>query len=459
MRFYISFSKAKFYYAISMIYFFYTAFTSFGKVIAQTVEQHSDWASTTGELRIFVDSLPILPLTIDNIKRNCLNTTHRVFVEDLFSKCKGVFTDVSVYTGFLDGSDRSPQSVYKTITVKYVQDLENFFSTLNNRPRETIPPHEPFIIGINGVIAPWGHIYNAKGKYDIGGCIEHKFIWLQQQNFHLDDKLIYIRFEDPIIYISRPFSVYAHDLLEVLPQFYMMRDLINMFPLTPIVIPGGLDHKGLRMLLRKYLWHAETQQHLNIVQAEDNHVYISSFIIAVLNGKSPGNGADCMFISPASVRQIRSVIRGSSELKPMSNAILVHDRRFDHTRKLEQGDHILSVLKKRYSTRLIERFDGNETFVDAVMKFKRTKVFISVHGSGMSNAIFMPDKSVVIEIRPFNWDIKCFEKVTNALGFYHFLFYSGYGGYGGNISVDLKLLEPIIFSIIDNYDKVSNRYY
>ena len=53
-------------------------------------------------------------------------------------------------------------------------------------------------------------------------------------------------------------------------------------------------------------------------------------------------------------------------------------------------------------------------YILLIQKFKLRHIFL--YSSGMTNCMFMPDGSLVIEIRPINWDVKCFERQINAMG-------------------------------------------
>lgn len=61
-------------------------------------------------------------------------------------------------------------------------------------------------------------------------------------------------------------------------------------------------------------------------------------------------------------------------------------------------------------------------FEQQVKKMSQTKLLISVHGAGLTNAIFMPSTSIVVEITPPHFHYPLYERITTQSGHVYFRF-------------------------------------
>ena len=67
---------------------------------------------------------------------------------------------------------------------------------------------------------------------------------------------------------------------------------------------------------------------------------------------------------------------------------------------------------------------GNETLAETIRMFRNCKLFVSAHGGGESNIIFMPKGGVLVEIRPDSWPMPCFIDLADNVGIQHYLLVS-----------------------------------
>ncbi len=65
-------------------------------------------------------------------------------------------------------------------------------------------------------------------------------------------------------------------------------------------------------------------------------------------------------------------------------------------------------------------WEGDNTFQEQLEVLSTTGVFISVHGAGLMNEIFLPPGSVVIEVFPPHVKHVLYERIAHNSGVYHF---------------------------------------
>lgn len=131
--------------------------------------------------------------------------------------------------------------------------------------------------------------------------------------------------------------------------------------------------------------------------------------------------------------------------------IIIYDRLNQKSRSLVQGLELFSALKARYKgQRRVYRFWGNETLLETVKILRSSSVFIGVHGAGLTNLIFMPEKSKIIEIS--GTEIECFRELSNQLQFQHYQYYcDNKCNHTSVIQVNLAFLLTKIYNVIEKY--------
>jgi hypothetical protein len=134
------------------------------------------------------------------------------------------------------------------------------------------------------------------------------------------------------------------------------------------------------------------------------------------------------------------------------NWIVINDRRLmNGSRFLPSGNQIIDALKKKYGKKYpIHIHYGNESLNQTLLLFRNCKYFIAAHGAAESFMLFMNPKSVVVEVRPLNYDVNCFDYLTDVLQLKHYVYFSGNGGSKGIIPLDLKLFLPLLYRAIDD---------
>jgi hypothetical protein len=102
---------------------------------------------------------------------------------------------------------------------------------------------------------------------------------------------------------------------------------------------------------------------------------------------------------------------------------LVFLRRKGIARQIENVDEFAAVLKRmRPDLEFVDVFFENVSAKFQVELLSRARIFVSVHGSGLSNLLWMEVNTVVVEIMPHWFKHDWFRKAAGAAGVRHFWF-------------------------------------
>lgn len=97
----------------------------------------------------------------------------------------------------------------------------------------------------------------------------------------------------------------------------------------------------------------------------------------------------------------------------------------------------------------IFRADRCTTWVDQVEVFSSAQLVIGMHGAGLSNAVFLPSGSQVIELQPVAYSASMFQNLCDARGLEHTavpLPVEGEESRFGSAATARELLDPILAS-------------
>lgn len=59
------------------------------------------------------------------------------------------------------------------------------------------------------------------------------------------------------------------------------------------------------------------------------------------------------------------------------------------------------------------------SFQEQVSAMRNTTVLIGVHGAGLTNLLFLPDRAAIVEILPWHWDRRAYERIGHLLGYFY----------------------------------------
>jgi capsular polysaccharide biosynthesis protein len=90
-----------------------------------------------------------------------------------------------------------------------------------------------------------------------------------------------------------------------------------------------------------------------------------------------------------------------------------------HDRVLSNQDEIISIIKD-FGINIKEIKFENLTFDEQIKISNGSEFMIGVHGSGLTNLMFMNQDVKIIEIDPFDWGFNCYEHLASNLSMKNF---------------------------------------
>ncbi len=108
-----------------------------------------------------------------------------------------------------------------------------------------------------------------------------------------------------------------------------------------------------------------------------------------------------------------------AEPSPPAHVIIL-DREHNHARHFVNLDAMKQVMAKYGVTPEYTIIRDDATFEEQVRLMARTGVFVTMHGAGIMNEIFLPPGAAVIEIFPVHLKHVLYERIAHYAGVYHF---------------------------------------
>ncbi|GJP55501.1 hypothetical protein CLOM_g14452 [Closterium sp. NIES-68] len=121
----------------------------------------------------------------------------------------------------------------------------------------------------------------------------------------------------------------------------------------------------------------------------------------------------------------------------------------DTTRRIVGRSQLLQELFSIFPSDRIVLFRGNLPVFDAKRLFNRARLFISPHGALMTNMVFMPSLSHVVEVRPHSFDNNCYHFLAHICRHSYYLVH-GNGTKNSDIHVDMDELIRVVKEIAGN---------
>ncbi|CAI5481159.1 unnamed protein product [Closterium sp. Yama58-4] len=118
----------------------------------------------------------------------------------------------------------------------------------------------------------------------------------------------------------------------------------------------------------------------------------------------------------------------------------------DTTRRIVGRSQLLQELYNVFPGDRIVLFRGNLPVLDAKRLFNRARLFISPHGALMTNMVFMPSQSHVVEVRPQAFDNNCYHFLAHICHHSYYLVH-GNGTKNSDIHVDMEDLVRVVKGI------------
>jgi len=283
---------------------------------------------------------------------------------------------------------------------------------------------------------------NAGGKF-FGGSFER-----QIRHFLLFKK---IKVRDTCFWCSDQYSqYYMHWLSETLPRIYLL-SLLG-FDKPKVILPGP-TMKNVNFIKQSLSLFFPG---IDFTFTENQNIFEFRELIWI----SQMGQASFQF-NPSLMTIFRNFVRGKlkKNLNLQGKRIYI-SRRNAICRKVINEDEVERVLG-RFGVETI--YFENYSFEEQIKMFSQSDIVIGIHGAGLSNMIFLPEDSFVLEFQRHMPYSSCFYSLANALDLnYYYLFCEPdseeVGGRKDNVNlyVDLRVLESLLESMVHTCETKKN---
>ncbi|CAI5527697.1 unnamed protein product [Closterium sp. Naga37s-1] len=132
-----------------------------------------------------------------------------------------------------------------------------------------------------------------------------------------------------------------------------------------------------------------------------------------------------------------------------------------NTRALEQHGEVEQLLCALFPRERVVVFDGSLRIADgereigraAKALFNRAVLFVAAHGAALTNAIFMPFKSVLLELRPRDFHKACYHHLAEVCDLQYLLLLCD-GAKDTPLSCDMNEVRSLLEEVRGRVDKV-----
>lgn len=218
---------------------------------------------------------------------------------------------------------------------------------------------------------------------------------------HLFKRIIRNRFvieKLPVIFIKDKFSVnYFHWITEALPR----------------LLAGGMDIKSSPVILpasyRQFSFIEESLEvaGFSVRYLDERNFYLIKNILFITHFATGGNYNDYF------IQKTRDTLNKDAAIVTPSRLVYI-SRGNAERRKIANEEALLPVLSK-FHFEIV--YCENLSFREQRNLFSQTKVLVSNHGAGLTNMIFMPKDSSILELRYKDDNHNnCYFSLASALG-------------------------------------------
>lgn len=224
-------------------------------------------------------------------------------------------------------------------------------------------------------------------------------IWLRFAKKRLPGSLPYVR-------VNNSFRGYYHWILESVPQLLEARRTISDFTL---LLPASYTEA----------FYTDTLRLLQLTKVErlqpQTMYYVPELALPVLP-EPQGN------YSAVTMREVKNVLFAAAGIVPAPKPTRLYISRRKAPRRKVLNEAELEQLLGRYGFQCVCLEDFS--FEDQLRLCASANVLVSMHGAGLSNMIFMPEQTTVVEFRKFDDGHNYFfTRLGETLGYQYHLLY------------------------------------
>ncbi|GJP41909.1 hypothetical protein CLOM_g1528 [Closterium sp. NIES-68] len=304
-----------------------------------------------------------------------------------------------------------------------------------------------------------GQAFNDSFLYDRNGCgSEHKFDIPEGTRVTVYDKIINLAHWNAY--------QFYHGILELVPVFFMLSKAPHLVRSLPMAVQY-LQMDFLEKLGTFFIGLDTVHMHLRVVP--DDEVFFAHQVLQPYYqwcgrpSRSLWRHFRRLYLLPADglpmflpdwTPRINSAMQTDSAIFPGAPAdwVVILARRYN-TRALEQHAEVEEMLCSLFPRERVVVFDGSLRIADAKALFNRAVLFVAVHGAALTNTIFMPFKSVVLELRPRDFHKACYHHLAEVCDL-HYLLLLCDGAKDTPLSCDSNELKAVFEDVHGRVEKV-----
>jgi hypothetical protein len=348
------------------------------------------------------------------------------------------------------------------------------------------PPYQGQVVRLHGssyFVNMFGHVFTENVQYMHGGCQDFVDQWHGgDRSYYPETAQVLYTFTEALNLVHLYGDNYYHFLIEVLPRFYLVKNIIESKPKIPILLRHSNHIHALKLL-------GLDPKELNIhfLNQENQLAYIIQTVYFPLSTR-------CLHASYSLMDSVRNDIIMNMKLRyPILKDITLTNRMTsmkdndvklvkivyfsrattpDRRHLLEEEEllHLLcdqlqmqNVLSRPLSHNMDfnKAFDfnfdkvrsyvsdennhgirfgltvlyGNESLETVIASVSSASILMGPHGAALSNAIFLPHSAFVLEFIPEGYYNPCFIHLCSALHLRHYGFKTN-GTHTSPLSID-----------------------
>jgi hypothetical protein len=202
---------------------------------------------------------------------------------------------------------------------------------------------------------------------------------------------------------------YFHWLCETLPRIYLLTLL--GFENPSVILPGPTT-KNVNFI----------RESLNLLFPDINFSFTQNRNVLKLRELIwiSQMGKPYQF-NPLLINSFRQFVRGLIKAYPDSPKKRLYISRKNAIRRKVSNEDKVEKLLEGFGFETV--YPENYNFAEQIERFAQSEIIIGIHGAGLSNMIFLPDNSFVLELQRPMPAATCFYNLANSLNLnYYYLF-------------------------------------
>jgi hypothetical protein len=214
---------------------------------------------------------------------------------------------------------------------------------------------------------------------------------------------------------------YYHWMFDILPKLQIIGKLFDdtYTIVLSFVRRNFIDESLIELGVKNYLY-------------ADNkfHIYAKETLVPELPSEIGNPRIESLIF-------LRERFLGSIKLANLQNKVYI-SRRYSSKRRVLNENELITLIKS-YGFQVY--YLENLSFTQQVDLFSTAMIVLSPHGAGLSNIVFMPKGSSVIELFPNNYYEECYQNISMKISLKHFLIIENNGNNNCDFNVNINRLD------------------